>query len=47
MRINIRTIINDSGRKDGIVCKLIGESGGGERDGDVDGGVKHDGSVDV
>ena len=52
MMINIRTIVNGSSRKDGIIYKLIGESGGGERGGgvgggSVGGGVKHDGSIDV
>ena len=42
----IITIVNGSGRKDEIICKLIGKSGGGERGG-VGDGVRHDGSVDV
>ena len=47
MRIDIRTIINGSGRKYVIICKLIGKSGGSERGGGVGNGVMHDGSVDV
>ena len=46
-RIFLSKIVNGCGRKDGIICKLTGETGGGECDGGIGGDLKHDGSMDV